>query len=231
VFVEWEGPAPAGPRYAVNVEQARAMLVAWRDLSTRLGIAGDPGVSDLLRLPGVVEPLPGTGIEPESFLPLLRRALAAALDEHSAAREREGMALAADLAQRAASITRRVEEIRERVPRAAARQAEDLRARVTELLAGVPLDESRLAQEVALLAQRADVTEELVRLDAHLGRLKALFEPEGKEIGRNLEFLVQEIRREVSTLSAKCGEPEVDEHTLAIKAELERIREQSANLE
>lgn len=231
VFVEWEGPAPAGPRYAVNAEQARSMLQAWRDLASGLGLAGDPEIADLLRLPGVVEAMPGTGIDPPSFLPLLRDALSLALDEHAHAREREGAALAGDLAERAATIARRVGEIRARVPHAAARQAAELRARVTELLAGVPLDEARLAQEVALLAQRADVTEELVRLDAHLARLVALFGPEGKEIGRNLEFLVQEIRREVSTLSAKCGEAEVDEHTLAIKAELERIREQSANLE
>ena len=231
VFVEWEGPAPAGPRFAVNAAHAAAMLGAWRDLSARLGLPGEPGVGDILRLPGVIEPVAGSEFDPAQFLPLARAALAAALDEHTLSREREGEALARDLRERAERIVRLVAEIEERVPGAAARQAEDLRARVTELLGAVPLDEARLAQEIALLAQRADVTEEIVRLDAHLARLAALFGPQGAEIGRALEFLVQEIRREVSTLSAKCGEPEIDARTLAIKAELERIKEQSANLE
>ncbi|MCU0223576.1 MAG: YicC family protein [Acidobacteria bacterium] len=230
-FVEWEGPAPAGPRFAVNPAHAAAMLAAWRELAVRLELPGEPGVGDLLRLPGVVEPVPGTELDPSRFLPLARTALRAALDEHARSREREGAALARDLRERAELIVRLVAEIEERVPGAAARQAQDLRARVTELLGAVPLDEARLAQEVALLAQRADVTEEIVRLDAHLSRLAALFGPQGTEIGRALEFLVQEIRREVSTLSAKCGEPEIDARTLAIKAELERIKEQSANLE
>jgi uncharacterized protein (TIGR00255 family) len=231
VLVEWEGPAPAGPRYAVNAAHAAAMLAAWRELAAQLGLPGEPAVGDLLRLPGVVEPVPGTELEPERYLPLAREALAAALDEHARARAREGEALARDLRERAEAIVRLVAEIEERVPEAAARQAADLRARVAELLGAVPLDEARLAQEIALLAQRADVTEELVRLDAHLSRLAVLFGPQGAEIGRALEFLVQEIRREVSTLSAKCGEPEIDARTLAIKAELERIKEQSANLE
>ncbi len=230
-FVEWEGPAPAGPGFAINPGHAAAMLAAWRELAARLGLPGEPGVGDLLRLPGVVEPVPGTELDPARFLPLARTALRAALDEHARSREREGDALALDLRERAELIVRLVAEIEERVPGAAARQAVDLRARVTELLGAVPLDEARLAQEIALLAQRADVTEEIVRLDAHLSRLAALFGPQGTEIGRALEFLVQEIRREVSTLSAKCGEPEIDARTLAIKAELERIKEQSANLE
>ena len=114
---------------------------------------------------------------------------------------------------------------------AAERVAADLRARVKTLLAEVRLDEVRLAQEIALLAQRADTTEEQVRLAAHLERLEALFESGAVEIGRALEFIAPEIRREISTLAAKAGDPEIDGRILAARIELERIREQAANLE
>lgn len=231
VALDWEGAPPAAPRFALNPAGAAAMLDAWSRLKAAHGLQGEPTVDVLLRLPGVVEPLAAPAADLEPLVRLAEEALGQALAAHRAAREREGRRLADDLAERTRTIARLVEEIAGLCEAAAPRAAAQLRERVATLLGDVTIDEQRLAQEIALLAQRSDVTEELVRLRSHLARLGALFGPDAEEIGRTLEFLVQEVRREVTTIGSKTGGPDVDARTLAVKAELERIREQSANLE
>ncbi len=227
----WDGAPPAVARYALNVEGAQAMLAAWRQLNAELGVDGAPRAEALLALPGVLENVAAS--EPD-LAPLARvaaAALDAALAQHAAARQREGARLRDDLAARATHVKALVAEIEERVTGSAEAWMDELRARTRALLGDVAIDEQRMAQEIALLAQKADVTEEQVRLRAHLQRLDAQFADEAVEIGRNLEFLVQEIRREITTLTAKTSDPEIDARSLAIRTELERIREQSANLE
>ncbi|MBP7148410.1 MAG: YicC family protein [Acidobacteria bacterium] len=231
VFVTLEGVSPDAARYSFNPAGAAAMYAAWRRLQEVFSLPDAPTAAALLGLPGVIEALPGPGVDAGRVQPLLAAALAHALDEHRTSREREGRQLAMDLWGRVAAIGRLAEDVRGRAAAAPARMAAQLRERVRALMAEVPVDEQRVALEIALAAQRADVTEELVRLDAHIKRLAALFEPGASEVGRTLEFLVQEVRREVSTLGAKIGEPEIDASTLAIKGELERLREQAANLE
>lgn len=231
VGIRWESGSLAAGRYQVNFAQAETLMAAWHQLRERFFLTGEPTPTDLLRLPGVVEMSGGHEFDVETLAPVVSGALAAALDEHRQTREREGQQLAADLRARAQVIVAAVDEIKPRVAAAPERWAAQLRQRVTALLAEIPIDEARLAQEVAIAAQKADVTEELVRLDAHLARLMALFAPGMQEIGQTIDFLVQEIRREVNTLTVKAGDPEVDERALRIKSELERLREQAANLE
>jgi uncharacterized protein (TIGR00255 family) len=231
VFAAFEGPPPSSARYRLNRAAAEEMLAAWRSLRDAFELADPPTAQGLLSLPGVIEPVGGAENLAERLEPAVRAALAEALAQHRAAREREGAALGRDLAERAALVTRLVGEIKERVAGVPERLAREIRERIEKLLGEVPVDEQRVAQEIAIAAQRADVNEEVVRLDAHLERLAAAVRPEVDEPGRTLEFLVQEIRREVNTLASKCGAPEIDERVLAIRGELERIREQAANVE
>ncbi len=232
VHVGWEGPPPTSPVHRLNPAGLDAALAALVEARRREGVRDEdvpPG--QLLGLPGVLEP----GEPPPVDLDALRGAVFAALDEalaaHRASREEEGGRLLADLAARGKRIGELVAELPDLVDGHASRVAEALRERVAELMGDLPIDETRVAQEIALAAQRADVTEELVRLRAHLERLAGLLRPEAEGIGRPLEFLVQEIRREATTIASKTGDPEVDGRLLAIKAELEKIREQAANLE
>ncbi len=232
VHVGWEGPPPTAPVHRLNPAGLEAALAALAEARRREGVRDEdvpPG--QLLALPGVLEP----GEPPPVDLDALRGAVFAALDEalaaHRRSREEEGARLLADLAARGKRIGELVAELPDLVEGHAARVAETLRERVAELMGELPVDETRVAQEIALAAQRADVTEELVRLRAHLERLAELLRPEAEGIGRPLEFLVQEIRREATTIASKTGDPEVDGRLLAIKAELEKIREQAANLE
>lgn len=231
VTLGWDGPPPATSRFLLNEAGAEAMLNAWHRLRERFGLSDLPTAEGLLRLPGVIEPAPSPDLDAERLGRIAQGALAEALKAHREAREREGRRLAHDLAGRMQRIMLLADEIDLEVTGSAERMASTLKERVQQLLGEVQIDEQRMVQEIAILAQKADVTEEQVRLRAHLQRFQQLFAAEAKEIGRNLEFLVQEIRREVSTLTAKTSSTEIDARSLAIRAELERIREQAANLE
>ncbi len=232
VNVSWErAPDADSGRVRLNRETAASLIDAWQALVDEFDLADEPRAEALLRLPGVLEQAPPEAVDLEKLAGTAMAALDQALEQHRQVREEEGAKLMADLVARRETILRIVDRSRERVREAPAYLAEQVRARVSEILAELPVDEQRLAQEIAILAQRADVTEELVRLDAHLGRFAKLFDEGVTEVGRSLEFLVQEIRREVTTLAAKTSDPQVDEGTIVIKSELEKIREQAANLE
>ncbi|RMG48326.1 MAG: YicC family protein [Acidobacteria bacterium] len=231
IAVNWERGAPPVPRYAINRAAARALFEGWRGLSEELGLWDEPRIEVLLRLPGVIEAQPPEALDLDVVERVALEAVGRALEENRRAREEEGRRLVADIVPRVAAIRAGTVAIREAAERIPARVANAIRERVAPLLGEIPLDEGRLAQEAALAAQRADVTEELVRLDAHLGRLEALLEGGTEGIGRPVEFLVQEIRREISTVAAKSADPEIDARALEIKSELEKIREQVANLE
>lgn len=145
-------------------------------------------------------------------------------------RLQEGAFLADDLRSRLQLIGRHVETIRQRVPLVLTAYRERLEERIAELFQAHDLDPDRLHQEVILLAERTDVAEELTRLEAHLQAMAALLEAEGA-IGRKIEFLLQEINREVNTIASKSSDAEISQVVVEIKSELERMREQIQNVE
>jgi uncharacterized protein (TIGR00255 family) len=216
-------------RVSARTELARAWVAAARRLGRELGLAGDVDVGQVLRLPDVLEVVeqpPDVGRE----LPALRRALAAALAAFDAERRREGTALARDMRARTAALVGAVRAVRRRLPVARAALARQMEERLARLVpAGVP-DRGRVAQEVALLVERGDVTEELVRLDSHLAALRAALGARGP-VGKRIEFLLQEIGREINTTGAKAGDVAVAELVLGAKGELEKLREQVQNVE
>src|SRR5216117_769531 len=218
-------------RYAVVVraELARAYVAAARRLGRRLGLEGDVALVDVLRLPDVFE----VSEEPPELrgeLPALRGALARALRAFERERRREGAHLRRDMLGRAASLKRTTAAIRRRLPRALAVLRSQVEERLVRLVGGAELDRGRVAQEVAMLAERSDVTEELVRLEAHLGALATTLRDRGP-VGKRIEFLLQEIQRELNTTGAKAGDREITDRVLGAKAEVEKLREQVQNVE
>jgi uncharacterized protein (TIGR00255 family) len=157
--------------------------------------------------------------------------LDAAIAELVAARQREGAALAADLQRRLQLLLRLLDEVASLAEAAPGLQRRRLHERLTRLLDGsTPVDGQRLAQEVALLADRLDVSEEITRLRAHIAECLRLCQSDGV-LGRQLEFLTQEMGREVNTIGSKSQSAEVASRVVAMKAELERLREQIQNVE
>ena len=168
--------------------------------------------------------------DPEAVWLLLEGSLGQALADASIMREQEGQALKRELSGRLAAFAETVTAIARDVPDIVQRRAEKLRERLAVLLQGVDLDPLRLAQEVAIMADRADVTEEVVRLQSHIRQFAGFLEAD-EPVGRRLDFLLQEFLREINTLASKISDAPVAHLSVELKTEVEKLREQIQNLE
>lgn len=219
--------APEGEASArIDPAAARRAYDLLADLARQLGTAG-PELALVLAQPGVVVSAEPAGDEPD---PRALTALDAALAQLDGMRAAEGEALAAELRARLDELTALRASIAGLAAAVPAQLARRLAERVRRLLDDVELDPGRLAQEVALLADRADVTEELVRLASHLDQARALLAAPGA-VGRRLDFLVQEIGRELNTIGSKSTSAEISSAIVEAKAVLEKVREQAQNVE
>jgi len=232
--VSFKRNAGSGTTAAINEALLHAWLESFRQAAERFGLDSKPDLNQALRLPGVVD-LKSESAADESAGPEALAALADAIEELDAFRVREGASIDADVRQRAANLCDLVERMEDIRSRALPHFQQRLRDRLSELLAGVNLDPARLAQEAAILAERSDISEELVRLKTHALQTGALLSAEG-ETGKKLDFLLQEMNREANTILSKTGGLgemglTLTDLGLAAKAEIDRIREQSLNIE
>lgn len=216
----------------VNRELAGSYVRALRELGTDLGLAGDLDLDTLAGLPGVIATPESTTLDPESDAEVAEAALRAALESFDQMRRTEGEHLRDDLVARFQIISGEVGSIEAMATDMPRRYRDQLAARVAALCEEVEgqLDPARLAQEVAYYADRSDITEELVRLRSHLAKGEELL-AEGGAVGRSLEFLIQELHREINTIGSKAKATEIADIVLEMKSELERIREQVQNIE
>jgi len=225
-------PAPGASSQTVRVDQALAAeyVARGRELGGALGVTGDVTLAWLLERPGVVrlDEIDASG--QEAAWPILADAVAKALDELVARRAAEGEALAAELGALRADLQAHVEVVAARMPAAVARYQERLRERIRALLGGAAVEEGRVLTEVAIWAEKTDVQEELTRLRAHLEQLALVLE-RGGPAGRSLDFLMQELNREVNTIASKADDLDVSQAALAAKGVVEKMREQVQNLE
>ncbi len=214
---------------ALDVELARSYHDAMRALQNELGAPGQITIDTILQAPGVMRP-PEEAIDADRAWPAIERALEAALNDLIKMREREGRHLAKDLIRRLKAIRQLLKEIRALHPAV----VKKFRATLTERIekTGLPIgkDDERLAKEIFLFADRSDISEELTRLESHLAQFAHHLRKE-EPVGRALEFIVQEIFRELNTLGAKANDAEIAQRVVACKTELEKIREQVQNLE
>jgi uncharacterized protein (TIGR00255 family) len=229
VTVSLRRTGAATPSVRTDVALGLAYARGARALGEAAGVPPDVSVADLLRLPGVVTVEEGEEEDGEPAV-LVKTAAAEALDELCRMRQTEGAALARDLGSHVDALADWVRTIEGLLPAALARIQTRLRDRVHAILAEAPADPGRLAQEVAMWAARSDVAEELARLGSHLGQFRVLL-GEGGAIGRQLDFLSQELHREVNTIASKADDAELVARVLEARALVERIREQVQNVE
>ena len=220
--------AEAG-EYRTDAALARMYVDCARQLSETLGVPFDITASSLMKNPDIVT-LSETEIDDETVRKVTLEAVSEAVSALVAMREREGAALAADLSEKLASIEASLEEVKKEAPRAVAEYRRKLRARIDEALGQLPLDEARLATEVALFADKCAIDEEISRLGAHIAAMRALISSHG-QVGRKLDFLVQEMNRETNTIGSKANDLAITERVLAMKNDIEKIREQAQNAE
>jgi uncharacterized protein (TIGR00255 family) len=215
------------------VRADRALYLAYaKALEDMIGICGSiPDDRSLMKLAMLPDVLVVTEAEEdlEALNALIAEAVTGALDVLVAMREREGESLKEDLSERLARLEQMRQEIGSRYPDTVKEYEERLRQRIEELL-DVPVDQTRLLQEVAIMADRSAISEELVRLDSHFAQMREMLE-NGQAVGRKLDFLVQELNREVNTISSKSQDIHITRLVVAGKAEIEKIREQTQNVE
>lgn len=223
----------ASQRIVTDTALAREYIARARALAADvadLGVTGGLTLEWVLQRPGVVrmeEAEPADVVVP---WPVLEQALGRALDELVARRTAEGQRLAQELRSLHAELAAIVDTMAARAPAAVARREQRLRERLHALLGAAGVDEGRVVTEAAVWADKADVTEELARLRAHLAEL-ALVLDKGGPVGRPLDFLLQELGREVNTVASKSDDLELSQAALAGKGVLEKMREQVQNLE
>ena len=200
-----------------------------RALKAQLGLAGEVTLTELLAIPELRRGLQ-PDLPPEALAALAQQALETALAGLLAMRAVEGATLAKDLRARAATLRELAARIAALAPRVPALYREKLRLRLQELAGDVKVDEQRLAQELVMFADRCDVAEELTRLRSHLDQLDPLLAA-AVPIGRKLDFLIQELNREINTVGSKANDQEITMVVVDFKTELERLREQAQNIE
>ena len=227
--VTFHSGANGARKLALDTELARSYHEAMRALQKDLNAPGEITIATILQAPGVMR-FPEQVVNVEEAWPAIDRALRAALADLIKMREREGKHLAKDLIHRLKAIRKKLKEVRALHPDVVKRYRAALLDRIQK--AGLPIasDDERVLKEISFFADRADVSEELTRLESHLAQF-AHHLRRNEPVGRALEFMTQEIFRELNTLGAKANDAAISQRVVACKAELEKIREQVQNLE
>jgi uncharacterized protein (TIGR00255 family) len=229
VLVAFHPSANGARRLALDLELARSYHDAMRALQKQLGVSGEITIDTILQAPGVMR-APEDAVDAARAWPALESALSTALDELVKMREREGKHLAKDLIHRLKTIRQLLKEIRSLHPAVVKKFRLALSERIEQTGLSVGKDDERLAKEIFLFADRSDISEELTRLESHLAQF-AHHLRKNESVGRALEFIVQEVFRELNTLGAKANDAEIAQRVVVCKTELEKIREQVQNLE
>lgn len=217
-------------RMHLNVSLAKAYARELERLARQLKLAGPVTLDQLVRAPGVFqtdEELAGA----ENLWPAVEKALKQALMALVSMRRREGAHLAEDLCRRVARMRKSVERVRKQAPRSAERYRQQLIQRIKH--AGLPApatDDERLLKEVVFFADRSDISEELTRLQSHFKQFEDCLNS-NEPVGRTLDFLAQEMNREINTIGSKANDAAISREVVTLKAELEKFREQAQNVE
>ncbi len=219
----------SGVTPVVDVALAREYYRVHSQLARELGLPDEVRLQFIASQPQVIR-IEEMQMNLEQFQSAVEVALSTALESLVRMRTTEGQAIAQDLQRRLSAIQSAVVEVRPLVEQSLESYRTRLRQRVAELIGDAAIDAQRIAQEVVIFAERTDVAEELTRLDSHVGQFRSLFSL-AEPSGRKMDFLVQEMNREINTIGSKSQSSEIANRVVLIKTELERIREQVQNIE
>jgi uncharacterized protein (TIGR00255 family) len=229
VLIALQESANGSRKLALDTSLARSYHEAMLTLQKELSAPGEITIATILQAPGVMRS-PEHNFDAGEVWPVLQEALAAALTELIKMREREGKHLAKDLIHRLKVLRKEIKEIRAAYPDVVKKYRGALLERIGKAGLNLPIDDERLLKEISFFADRSDISEELTRLESHLAQF-AHHLRKNEPVGRTLEFITQEIFRELNTLGAKSNDALISQHVVTCKSELEKIREQIQNLE
>ena len=220
----------AHQRLTVDVQLAEQYHRELSTLRKALGLPDDITLGMLTRLPGIFV-VEEQKLDEEQIWPTIERLLTTALDQLDAMKRAEGAAMHDDLQQRLKTVAKLLSKVRSLSMDFMQEYYEKLKKRLQELLKDtVEIDESRIIMEAGILAERADITEELIRLESHCGQFSECL-TSSEPVGRQLDFLLQEMLREVNTTGSKANSPQISTHSVSLKTEIEKMRELVQNVE
>ena len=229
LYLTYEQSSTDEGAYTVDLELANNYLTAVRQLENGTGLANDVTLSTLLRVGDIVTRQ--QSVEDEDLLAeMTLEAASEALVNLKVMREKEGQSQKADIASKLGTIEAYLDRIKEFAPKVVEDYRELLNARIAEVVEPSLVDKQRLATEVALYADHCAIDEEITRLSTHISNMRSLLEAT-EPVGRKMDFLVQEFNRETNTIGSKANDMRITKEVLAIKNEIEKMREQAANIE
>ncbi|VAX19918.1 UPF0701 protein YloC [hydrothermal vent metagenome] len=228
-MISFAGEACSASSVSVNISLLEGYMATAEEISKKFGIEYPPSFGDLVSVKDLFAVSCENG-NFDDYLPIIKTALCEALDSLAEIRAVEGSAAMNDVKARFEKVANLVAEIADENEKSAGVRLEKLQCRIKKIVDDAGIDESRLAQEAAMLADRGDVSEEIERLTSHLDQVNHLFETD-EPIGRKLEFFLQEINRETNTIGSKSQSSDGAVNVVEIKSELEKIREQAQNIE
>jgi uncharacterized protein (TIGR00255 family) len=228
VQARWTESLETDAGFGIDLDRARLVATRLREMQSALGLGGEITVELVARQPEVLTY--ATNGASDVTWAEMEPVVARAGQECRAMRAREGEALTTELRHRLELMEQAAGQVAARAPERLVKERDRLKAAVAQLLDGRAVDEERLAQELAFLADKLDITEELVRFEAHLAAAREAMAADGP-VGKRLGFLAQELGREVNTMGAKAGDAVIAQQVIAMKGELEKFREQLENLE
>ena len=227
LFVNFSDNRETSSVIEVNLEKAKSYYSASNLIAKELGLSNDYTVSMIMKTPDVL--VDSAAPDMSEFAEIVKNTVASACEKLNEMRLVEGDKLVADLLSRMNTISAFASKIKERAPLVAQEYKDKLKTRITETLADVKYDETRLLNEVAFYTDRVNIDEELTRLSSHIGQFKEIIKIDG--MGKKLDFLMQEFNRETNTICSKSNDITVTGYALELKNEIEKVREQVQNLE
>ncbi len=230
IFISFEDRSEDSKSVMLDEALAGAYIQAIEKLKGKYGLKDDLSVSLISRFPDVLK-IEKTEDDEEQLWSILNRALETAVVSLIQMREKEGNELRSSLLQKADYMESIISQITNRSPEVVIEYKQKLENRIKDLLNQQTVDENRLAMEVAIFADRCSIDEELVRLGSHLSQLRDILSIKRQPVGRKLDFLVQEINREINTIGSKSNDIMITKNVLELKSETEKIREQIQNME
>ena len=229
VYVNYEDNREIKNEVTADYALAAQYYELSQNIASKIGLSNNVGVYELLKMPDVVTIKVGD-MDEEELLKALNGACVQAIENLDKMRIKEGEAMKADVLAKTAEVEKLVSEIEKLAPDMTAVHREKVRERVQEYLADVSVDEEKFINEMAFYADKVAVDEELTRLKSHISHLRSIVE-KGGAIGKQLDFVVQEMNREANTTGSKCCDINVTNLVVALKSEIEKIREQIQNIE
>jgi len=229
VSIRIEGEGADVSKVNLNLEVARDYFDVLNRLKTEFNLQSSISLKTLAGFRDIFTPPTEVQMSPE-FLDQVDKTFLESLAMLLNMRQEEGITLFQDMDMRLKAITGIMETIKLRAPQVVIEYQKRLVERIKELAAGYALDDARLAQEVAVMAERSDITEEIVRMHSHIGQFEELLLSEGTE-GRKIDFLLQEMNREINTVGSKSSDVEITRQVIEVKSELGKLREQAQNIE